>query len=50
MKKRERRQEETGSQWINAMCELLKGGVLAGVVTIAALFHALRAFTYRKPM
>lgn len=37
MKKRERRQEETGSQWINAMCELLKGGVLAGVVTIAAL-------------
>lgn len=35
--KREKRQEEAGSQWIETMCELLKGGVLAGVVTILAL-------------
>ena len=34
---REKRQEEAGSQWIETMCELLKGGVLAGVVTILAL-------------
>ena len=37
MKKKERRPEETGSQWLNAMCEVLKGGVLAGVVSILAL-------------
>lgn len=37
MKKRDRHQEETGSQWINTMCDMLKGGVLAGVVTILAL-------------
>ena len=37
MKKRERRLEETGGQWLNAMCEILKGGVLAGVTTILAL-------------
>jgi putative membrane protein (TIGR04086 family) len=37
MKKRENRQEETGAQWLNAMCLLLKGGVLAGVATILAL-------------
>ena len=37
MRKRERRQEDPGSQWINAMCDLLKGGVLAGVVAILAL-------------
>ena len=38
MKKRDRRQEEPGGvQWLNAMCEVLKGGVLAGVTAIAAL-------------
>ena len=37
MKKKERRPKEMGSQWLNAMCEVLKGGVLAGVVTILAL-------------
>lgn len=38
MKKRDRHhQEEPGSQWINAMCDLLKGGVLAGVAAIVAL-------------
>ena len=38
MKKRDRRQEEAaGGQWLNGMCEVLKGSVLAGVVTIASL-------------
>ena len=39
MKKKERRPEELGSggEWLNAMCEVLKGGVLAGVTTILAL-------------
>ena len=37
MKKTERKPRETGSQWLNGMCEVLKGGVLAGVVTILAL-------------
>ena len=37
MKKRDRRQEDPGSQWINAMCELLKGGVIAGVASILSL-------------
>jgi len=37
MKKKEPRREEAGSPWLNVMCELLKGGVLAGVVTMAAL-------------
>ncbi len=37
MKKRDRRQEDPGSQWINSMCELLKGGVLAGVAAVLAL-------------
>ena len=37
MKKRDRRPEEPGSQWLNTVCEVLKGGVLAGVVTILAL-------------
>ena len=38
MKKRDRHhQEESGSQWINSMCDLLKGGVLAGVAAIVAL-------------
>lgn len=34
MKKRE---EPSGSQWLNAMCEVLKGGVLAGLVAILSL-------------
>lgn len=37
MKKRDRHQEESGGQWINAMCEVLKGGVLAGVAAILTL-------------
>ena len=37
MKKRDRRQEEPGKQWIDSMCDLLKGGAVAGVVTILAL-------------
>ena len=37
MKKKERRPKEMGSQWLNAMCEVLKGGVLAGGVTILVL-------------
>ena len=37
MKKRERRQEESGEQWVNSMCELLKGGVLAGFSAVLAL-------------
>lgn len=35
MKKKERRPEELG--WINAMCDVLIGGVLAGVTAILAL-------------
>lgn len=39
MKKKERRPEElgSGSDWLNATCEVLKGGVLAGVTAILAL-------------
>ena len=37
MKKKERRTEEIGGQWLNTMCEVLKGGVLAGVAAILAL-------------
>ena len=37
MKKKERRPEELGSQWLNAMCDVLIGGVLAGVTAILAL-------------
>lgn len=38
MKKKERRPEELGGgEWLNAMCEVLKGGVLAGVTTILVL-------------
>jgi len=37
MKKRDRRQEDLGGTWLNTMCDLLKGGVLAGVVAILAL-------------
>ena len=37
MKKKERRPEELSGQWLNVMCEVLKGGVLAGVTTILAL-------------
>ena len=37
MKKKERRTEELGSQWLNTMCEVLIGGVLAGVTAILAL-------------
>ena len=39
MKKKERRPEELGggSEWLNTTCEVLKGGVLAGVTAILAL-------------
>lgn len=37
MRKKERSTEDLGSQWLNAMCEVLKGGVLAGVTAILAL-------------
>ena len=37
MKKRDRRQEEGGGAWLGTMCEILKGGALAGVVTILSL-------------
>lgn len=38
MKKKERRPEDLGSsEWLNATCEVLKGGVLAGVTAILAL-------------
>lgn len=37
MKKKERRPEELGSQWLNAMCDVLIGGALAGVTAILAL-------------
>ena len=37
MKKKERHSEDTGSQWLNMMCEVLKGGVATGVVTILTL-------------
>ena len=33
MKKKERRPEELGSQWLNAMCDILIGGALAEVLT-----------------
>ena len=37
MKKRDRRQEEGASLWLNAACEILKGGALAGAVAILSL-------------
>ena len=37
MKKKERRPEELGAQWLNAMCDILIGGALAGVTSILAL-------------
>lgn len=37
MKKRDKRQEEGGNAWLNATCEILKGGVLAGIITIVSL-------------
>ena len=37
MKKRERSTEELGGQWLNAMCDVLVGGALAGVTAVLAL-------------
>ena len=37
MKKREKGREDGGGQWLNTVGEVLKGGVLAGVVAILAL-------------
>ena len=36
MKKRERSTEELGGQWLNAMCDVLVGGALAGVTAVLA--------------
>ena len=37
MKRREKRQPESENLWVCAMCELLKGGVAAGLVSIVSL-------------
>ena len=37
MKRREKRQPESENQWVSTMCELLKGGVTAGLVSILTL-------------
>ena len=37
MKRREKRQAESENLWVSAMCELLKGGVAAGLVSIISL-------------
>ena len=38
MKKKERRPEDlAGGQWLNTMCEVLKGGALAGLTAILML-------------
>ena len=37
MKKKERRPEELGSQWLGAMCDVLIGGALAGVTAVLTL-------------
>ena len=37
MKKQDKRQGEGGGQWLNAMCVLLKGGVLAGLSAMVSL-------------
>lgn len=51
MKKKERRPEELGGQWLNAACEVLKGGALAGVVvTLALLICAVLVSTGAVPV
>lgn len=37
MKKRDKRQEETGGLWLINMCEILKGSALAGLVAVLSL-------------
>ncbi len=37
MKRREKRQPESENQWVSTMCELLKGGVAAGLTAILTL-------------
>lgn len=37
MKRQEKRRPDHDGQWVYTMCELLKGGVAAGVITILAL-------------
>ena len=37
MKKKERRTEEPGGPWLNATCDVLIGGALAGVTAVLAL-------------
>ena len=37
MKRREKRRPESENQWVNTMCELLKGGVAAGLTAILTL-------------
>ena len=43
MKKKVQRPEEIGGKWLNAMCEVLKGGVLAGVTAILAISRLMSA-------
>ena len=37
MKKRTKRQEESGGAWLGAMCEVLRGGVIAAVAAVLVL-------------
>ena len=49
MKKRERSPEELGGQWLNAMCDVLVGGALAGVTAVlACAFYQLAGFACRE--
>lgn len=40
MRSKERSRQEEGAPWLSAMCWLLKGGMVAGAVTIACLLAA----------
>ena len=42
MKKGDRRREDASSPWLRAVCEILKGGVLAGVV-VGLVFSAIQS-------
>lgn len=37
MKKGDKRQEHTENQWLATMCQLLKGGAIAAVISVVAL-------------
>ena len=38
MKRQEKRPEKAGNLWVDPLCDLLKGGVMAGVTAILLLF------------